>query len=420
MLNMSPINPYQSAYTSPIKSGQDKRPNILILVDGYLPGHKLGGPIRSVSALVEQLSDEFDFRIITRDRDLGDTHAYANVAVDRWQDVGEAQVFYASPHTLTRGRLAAVLSLCPYDLLYCNSLFSPYLTLQVLALRRLHLITPSTVIVAPRGELSEGALALKRRKKAAFLAAARTVGLYNDVIWHASTEYEYADIAAQFGTDARRRPSIAIAPILATRDGRLPRRRLPRKKEVGSLRAVFLSRISRKKNLDGALRILARVPGRVDFSIYGPIEDPAYWAECQKLIAQLPPAVSVSYEGALSHQDVASVLEGSELFVLLTRGENFGHAILEAMASGCPVLISDQTAWRGLEADGAGWDIPLSDERRILEALTECVMMDDSAHSEMSRAAMELADAALNSSEALNRNRMLFRSGLAGCSTEAR
>ncbi len=418
MLNMSPISPDRPAYTSPSKSGQDERPNILVLVDGYLPGHKLGGPIRSVSALVERLSDEFDFRIITRDRDLGDTHAYANVAVDQWQFVGKAQVFYASPRTLARGRLATVLSLCPYDLLYCNSLFSPYLTLQVLALRRLRLITPSSVIVAPRGELSEGALALKRRKKATFLAGARIVGLYNDVIWHASTEYEYADIVAQFGIHGRRRSPIIIAPILAPLNGRVSHLPSPGKKKAGSLRAVFVSRISRKKNLDGALRVLARVPGRVDFTIYGPIEDPAYWAECQKLIARLPPTVSVSYKGALSHHDVPSVLAGAELFVLLTRGENFGHAILEAMASGCPVLISDQTAWRGLEAKGAGWDIALSDEHRIVEVLTECVLMDDSAHSAMSRAVMKLADAALNSSEALTRNRILFRRGLTGCSTE--
>lgn len=389
------------------------RPIIAVLIDGYLPGHKLGGPIRSVSALVEQLGDEFDFRIVTRDRDLGDQHAYAHVEVDQWQTVGKAQVYYASPKTLRWGRLAAILAGIQYDSLYCNSLFSPRLTLQVLALRRLRSIPYSTVIVAPRGELSDGALAIKRRKKATFLAASRAMRLYEDVIWHASTEYERDDILSHFavrGTGSG--PSIRVAPILSGIDRRVRRPSDERQKQEGVLRAVFLSRIARKKNLDGALRILARVPGRVEFTIYGPIEDRAYWAECQAAMSQLPSTVTVSYKGALSHADIASALARHDLFILLTHGENFGHAILEALASGCPVLISDQTAWRGLEANGAGWDLPLSDEQKIVDVLANCVRMDGNSHAEMSQAAMDLAYAALNNADSIERNRSLFRSGL--------
>ena len=40
----------------------------------------------------------------------------------------------------------------------------------------------------------------------------------------------------------------------------------------------------------------------------------------------------------------------SDVFLLPTGGENFGHAIFEALSCGVPVLISDQTPWRGLEA----------------------------------------------------------------------
>jgi hypothetical protein len=41
-----------------------------------------------------------------------------------------------------------------------------------------------------------------------------------------------------------------------------------------------------------------------------------------------------------------------DLFLFPTLGENYGHVISEALASGCPVVISDQTPWRNLEAEG--------------------------------------------------------------------
>jgi len=46
---------------------------ILILTDYYLPGYKGGGPMRTLSTMVDRLGDEYRFRVLTRDRDLGDT-----------------------------------------------------------------------------------------------------------------------------------------------------------------------------------------------------------------------------------------------------------------------------------------------------------------------------------------------------------
>ena len=51
---------------------------------------------------------------------------------------------------------------------------------------------------------------------------------------------------------------------------------------------------------------------------------------------------------------VEESLQASHLFALLTLGENFGHAIGEALRAGCPVLISDQTPWTDVVATGAG------------------------------------------------------------------
>lgn len=45
---------------------------ILCLMSEYLPGFRSGGPIRTIANLINQLGDEFEIRVICRDRDLGD------------------------------------------------------------------------------------------------------------------------------------------------------------------------------------------------------------------------------------------------------------------------------------------------------------------------------------------------------------
>ena len=49
---------------------------ILTFVDYYLPGYKAGGPIRTIANMVSQLGGEFEFLIVTRERDFLDTVPY--------------------------------------------------------------------------------------------------------------------------------------------------------------------------------------------------------------------------------------------------------------------------------------------------------------------------------------------------------
>ena len=72
------------------------KPIILIFTAFYLPGYRGGGPIQTIANMVDCLSDDFDFRIVTSDRDLGDSNSYPNVVVDDWNSVGKAMVFYIS------------------------------------------------------------------------------------------------------------------------------------------------------------------------------------------------------------------------------------------------------------------------------------------------------------------------------------
>lgn len=378
------------------------RPIVLVPCDYFLPGYKAGGPIRTVAGVIKNLQEEFVFRIVTRDRDLGDTNAYNQVPINTWQTLGAAEIMYLPPRRTTPWALRRLIWATDHNVLYLNSCFSVPFTIVPLLLRRFGLTPRRPVIIGPRGELAPGALAFKRMRKRLYLAMARLLGLISDVTWQASGAHEAEDISRHIGRQAR----IVIAPdLVAAADLAGPDRIA---KEPGHLRLVFLSRVSRMKNLDGALKMLQRVAGSVRFSIYGPIEDSEYWRHCQELIAQLPPNVTAIYEGSVRPDRVPGVMKQHDALFLPTLGEAFGHVILEALVSGTPVLISDRTRWRGLESAGVGWDVSLDRPERFLEVIDQSVGLDSAAWAALSDRAAKYGAQNQNDVEARDKNHELF------------
>lgn len=91
----------------------------------YLPGFKAGGPIRSVANLVETLSDEFDFYIVTSDRDLGDSDAYPNIEHHKWITAGKAKVWYLGPKQQKFSYIKKLMKTTDHDVIYLNGLWAP-------------------------------------------------------------------------------------------------------------------------------------------------------------------------------------------------------------------------------------------------------------------------------------------------------
>jgi glycosyltransferase involved in cell wall biosynthesis len=349
---------------SPDRRREASRTRVLAFVDYYLPGYKGGGPSRTVANLVEALGDEIDFSIVTRDRDLGDHSAYPSVVRNEWSEVGKAKVYYASPSTLSPVGIAKLLRRTPYDIVYLNSLFSWRMTIQTLMVIRLGLAPKQPCILAPRGELGLGALGLKSRKKRSYLAFARKMGLFTGVTWQASSPLEASDIRRMLGD---REGSIEIAPNLArTFQGASV---TGDRKGGESLKVVFLGRVVPMKNLLFALEVLSHVRFPLELSVYGPIEDLAYWGLCQEKIDYLPENVRFHYSGAVEPHRVQAILAQHDLLFLPTQGENYGHAIAEALQAGTPVLISDRTPWKDVGAAGVGAEIPLEDVQAFVGEL---------------------------------------------------
>jgi glycosyltransferase involved in cell wall biosynthesis len=188
-----------------------------------------------------------------------------------------------------------------------------------------------------------------------------------------------------------------------------PARTTSRSKTTGAIRLVFLSRIARKKNLHVAIDLLRTLQGSIEFSIYGPVIDEAYWRECRALIADMPSNVTVTYCGPIAHDLVGAALSEHHCFLFPTASENFGHAIVEAFVAGCPVITSDQTPWRGLSDRGVGCDLGLDDRGPWRRALQAYVDMDAAAYARASFASHTYGDQ-IAATDTATENLELFRS----------
>jgi glycosyltransferase involved in cell wall biosynthesis len=373
------------------------RPKLLLSVDWFAPGYRAGGPIRSVVNLVDALHEDFEIYVLTSDTDLGASIPYADIPSDTWVDYeGKAQVCYLSASQRNWRGVSRLLTEVQPDLIHLNSMFSPVFTLLPLWWWRQQ-GREARMILSPRGMLHAGALQYKSLKKKLFLRLLRWSGLASHIRFHATDEQERQDIQHHLGVSPDQIVQVENIPLVPEPD-------FPRIDYTpGSLRLLFLSRISPKKNLLFLLRTLSegdffsegeKKPPSLPplyLTIAGPIEDTAYWQQCQTAIDTLPSHIHVDIVGEQPPAQVRELLATHHFFVLPTHGENFGHAIFEAFASGRPVLISDQTPWRNLPAQHLGWDLPLSDPSAWQSALSQTLSLSPSDFQHMCSSAHQFA-----------------------------
>ncbi len=249
------------------------------------------------------------------------------------------------------------------DIIYLNSMFSLKFTIYPLLISSLYRREYS-LILSPRGMLRASAIQYKTGKKIFFLKSLRLLGFHRAIRFHATDETEAKDIRTYFGKASR-------LSVIANFPGALIGEFPPLFKNAGELSLIFVGRIHPIKNLDFLLLILKEVTAEVRLTVVGNLEEEAYWEKCRKIIAELPANIKVDYPGEVANHELSVIIAKHHIFVLPTNGENFGHAIFEALAIGKPVLISDQTPWRNLQSACAGWDLSLDRPEEFLQVIEQ-------------------------------------------------
>jgi glycosyltransferase involved in cell wall biosynthesis len=114
---------------------------------------------------------------------------------------------------------------------------------------------------------------------------------------------------------------------------------------------VFLGRINWKKGLDLLIPAMAHTPG-ARLIVAGNDEE-CYQLKLESLARECGVSSRVSFIGPVHNEAKWQLLRSADVFALTSYSENFGNAVLEAMACGVPVVV---TAGVGLASTVAAHD----------------------------------------------------------------
>ena len=235
-------------------------------------------------------------------------------------------------------------------------------------------------IIRPCGMLDPWSLSQSRWKKKLVLA------------WRVRKDLNHA-AALHFTTDAERdltAPLRLRAPAIVEPNGINTAGLTAPPRPEASLRhrhphlpggpiALFLSRLHHKKGTDLLIDAFATVTASWDADRHGPPpalvvagpDEGGYLAQLEAQTQRLGLSGSVVFTGMLTGPDKVDALQSADLFCLPSHQENFGIAVVEALAAGTPVLISDQVnIHEAITAAGVGQAVPL-DPPAIADALRD-------------------------------------------------
>jgi glycosyltransferase involved in cell wall biosynthesis len=156
---------------------------------------------------------------------------------------------------------------------------------------------------------------------------------------------------------------------------------------------VWMGRMVQVKGLDILIRAfaeLARRRPRAALALIGPDTDNLA-QDLRRLMAELGGAPErVIFTGMLEGAEKQSVFKDADLFVLPSLTENFALAAVEAMAMGCPVIVSEgvKTA-PDIAAAGAG--LVVASEAGALQRAMNRLLDDDTTRRRMGEAARVFA-----------------------------
>ena len=320
---------------------------ILVINDYFLPAQGAGGIVKSLKISFEFLSDEYSFFVCTRAHDVGADEFFEEARRDAWFQGKNFKALYIKG-LYDYLKFLIELRSNEYHKIYFNSVFSFWFSIFPILFLRLTSRKPfyGKVIIAPRGELMDGALNTRKYKKKLFLGITKIVNMYSNVSWHSSNQLESKFIEKVFGSDVE----IKQAQDLSTRNS------LHFNAECVGLSSIlkltFVSRITPKKNLSFLLQVLRKCDFPISLTIVGPSEDPIYWEICERGIKDLPKNITVEVIGPVDYEQVDQYYLNADLLALPTLGENFGHVFVEAMTAGAGLITSKNNIWStsGLES----------------------------------------------------------------------
>lgn len=355
--------------------------NIVVLTRGFPPLQSYGGPSVSINNIVKEVKFH-NFLIIANGYELNSNEVSQDVIPNTITQLADnSSVIFQSHNSLNNRQILNLIeqNFIP-DIVYTNSFFD-FRQLRLSQIISDYFNIP--LLIAPRGELEEGAMNHKKNKllvKKVYIEIFKKSYNKFRTYFQATNEKEFQNIHKMLNFD---KDKIAILENIPTQYIGIQNSKP--KKVKNKLNITFISRIQKKKNLLYVLNILKSISVKyqIKLDIYGPLENKDYWRECQEVIKILPKNIKVEYIGILEHDKVIDTLNKYDLFFFPTFSENFGHIIYEAISAECLILISDQTPWTDINESKSGRALSLSDEKGFTNYLEYVAELEDSEYQDL-------------------------------------
>ena len=208
------------------------------------------------------------------------------------------------------------------------------------------------LVVSPRGTLAPWALNWRRRRKQVMWPIQKRLLTHADLL-HATSETEYEHFRA-LGLTA----PVAIIPNGVDIPA-MPTSTEKNHTSADQRTLLFLSRIHPIKGIDDLLHAWQKLaPKYPDWRlVIAGRGEPAHVKQVHQLAESLR-LERVEFPGPLYGSEKSNAYFDADLFVLPTHTENFGIVIAEALAHGCPAIVTHGAPWPGLETEKCGWWIP--------------------------------------------------------------
>lgn len=356
---------------------------ILHVVPTYYPAVRYGGPIYAVHSLCKALAARgHDVQVFTTNVDgpsISDVPLNRPVDMDgvsvRYFGV-EVKRFYASRamHEALRSEMSS------FDVGHFHSVFLWPTVAAAIAARR-HKVP---YLVAPRGSLVPELI----RKKS---AAAKLVWLHGVDRWalrraaglHVTTSAEYAD-AARLHLPIPRSVVVPNGVDVPDFDSLPAVSRGLAPKLAGAPYILFVGRINWKKGLDRLMSALAGTSLRL---LLAGNDEEKYLPKLLAQARELGVERQVEVLGHVDGPDKQWLMRKAQCLVLPSYNENFGNAVVEAMAAGCPVVVTPEVGAAEI-VRAAGGGLVVAGEAGALRAALERLCSDAVDRAAMGRAAL--------------------------------
>lgn len=371
---------------------------VLIIYRSYFPSLSHLGPATAIRNLVTNMSDDYDFHILTLNHEFATGAPLFKEPLHR--EAGPHAVVEYVPRGLAGLRILTQRLRENFHAIDIQCAFDPLLAIPALVLCRFGMAGNSRIFHTPHGIFMDVIMSAGRLKKALFCRTADLVRLYDKVTHLAGSPGEETDIRRNHVRDQSVR---VVSQFVET----VPVPDLKRTKPANRLRIAFVGRVTEQKNLLFAIDILKRLKVPATMDVFGAVGDEAYFTACKTAIAGGLGNAEIRFKGGIAKEALFAQLPEYDVLLQPTLGENFGHSIVEALYLGLPVLISDRSPWTDVESQNAGWSLPLSDPQPYADRLGEIYEMGEE-WSALSDSALRYAHATFDSAQTMTRYRQAY------------